>query len=389
MKPKKPTLKAVDFFCGAGGLTRGLLDAHIDVVLGIDAEESCEKTYTRNNRPAQFLCADMKTLNTDALKPYLKGITNTQLVFVACAPCQPFAVLNKSKGKGQDAFLLREFGRFVKAYRPKYIFLENVPGIARIKGASTLARFKKLLHSLDYKFDDDTVDAKYHGVPQTRRRYLLLAARKRRITLPPITHDGKRVPFKTVRDAISHLPRLKAGNAHRKIKNHIAARISDINLRRLRATPPNGGDRRSWPDHLVLKCHSGKHEGHSDVYGRMAWDKPAPTLTCKCNSISNGRYGHPTQARAITLREAAALQSFRDSYVFYGEHYSRIAEKIGNAVPVRMAKAVGKFLVAQVRIKPHVTKKHSKARAIPRSSRPGSTTGLARKQSNCVRKPKI
>jgi DNA (cytosine-5)-methyltransferase 1 len=369
MKQNPVTLKAVDFFCGAGGLTRGLLDAHIDVVLGIDAEQSCEKTYTRNNRPAQFLCADMKTLNTDALKPYLRGIPKKQLVFVACAPCQPFAVLNKSKGKGQDAFLLREFGRFVEAYRPKYVFLENVPGIARIKGASTLARFKKLLHSLGYKFDDHTVDAKYHGVPQTRRRYLLLAAHKRRITLPPITHDGKKVPFQTVRDAISHLPRLRAGNAHCEIKNHIAARISDINLKRLRATPPNGGDRRSWPDRLVLKCHSGKHEGHSDVYGRMAWDKPAPTLTCKCNSISNGRYGHPTQARAITLREAAALQSFRDSYVFYGEHYSRIAEKIGNAVPVRLAKAVGKFLVSQLNKKSSSTVKTSPSRTISSSRR--------------------
>jgi DNA (cytosine-5)-methyltransferase 1 len=353
MKQKQTSLKAVDFFCGAGGLTRGLLDAHIDVVLGIDAEESCEKTYVRNNRPAQFLCADMKTLNTSALKPYIKGISRKQLVFVACAPCQPFAVLNKSKRKGQDAFLLSKIGDFVQAYRPKYIFIENVPGIARVKGASTLARFKRLLHELGYKFDEGTVNAKHYGVPQTRRRYLLLAAHKKKIILPPITHDGKKKKFQTVKDAISHLPRLQAGKVHSKVKNHVAARINDVNLERLRATPIDGGDRRSWPDRLVLKCHSGKHDGHSDVYGRMAWDKPAPTLTCKCNSISNGRYGHPTQARAISLREAAALQSFSDSYVFYGKHYSRIAAKIGNAVPVRLAKAVGEHLVSQIDKKSH------------------------------------
>lgn len=364
MKHSSKSLKAIDFFCGAGGLTRGLLDAHIEVVLGIDAEESCEETYTRNNRPAKFLCADMRTLNISALKPYLKGIARNQRVFAACAPCQPFAVLNKSERKGQDAFLLTEFGRFVEAYRPKYVFLENVPGIARIKGASTLARFKKLLHSLGYKFSEGTVDAKYYGVPQTRRRYLLLAAYKKRIALPPQTHDGKKKPFKTVKDAIAHLPRRTAGTLHSTVENHIASPISNLNLRRLRATPKDGGDRRAWPRRLVLKCHSGEHDGHTDVYGRMAWDKPAPTLTCKCNSISNGRYGHPTQNRAITLREAAALQSFRDSYVFYDEHYSRIAEKIGNAVPVQLAKAVGKVFSSQNPKRQHQSAKGVRLKAI-------------------------
>jgi len=127
--------------------------------------------------------------------------------------------------------------------------------------------------------------------------------------------------------------------------NHEAANLSELNLRRLRHTPHDGGDRRSWPSQLVLACHRGDHNGHTDVYGRMYWDRAAPTLTGKCNSISNGRYGHPCQDRAISLREAASLQTFRDDYVFYGPS-KHIAIQIGNAVPVRLAEVLGRQLLA-------------------------------------------
>lgn len=337
-------LYAIDFFCGAGGLTRGFLDAGLEVLLGIDADSGCEETYTRNNRPAKFLCADIATLHPSSIKHYLRGIRRNQLVFVACAPCQPFAILNKSGGSGRDALLLREFARFVRYYRPGFVVLENVPGIARVRGASTLARFKSLLRNLDYKLDEDVLDAKNYGVPQTRRRYILLARRKGKIELPLATHGPGQKPFRTVRQAISHLPRVKAGHSHRSIPNHRASPLSPSNLQRLRATPPDGGDRRSWPTELVLKCHKNGHDGHTDVYGRMFWDRYAPTLTGKCNSLSNGRYGHPTQTRAITLREAAALQSFRDSYRFYGSEVSHIAQRIGNAVPVLFARSLGLHL---------------------------------------------
>lgn len=365
MRRRAKTLKAIDFFCGAGGLTRGLLDAGIDVLLGIDANPSCEKTYVRNNRPAQFLCADLTKMEIKALKSHIRGIPRSQLIFAACAPCQPFAVLNKSQTRGGDRFLLRHFSRFVRHYKPKYVFLENVPGIARIRTASTLARFRKMLARVGYKIAEGAVDAKHYGVPQTRRRYILLAAHKSPIALPGPTHGTERRPFRTVRSAIARFPRLKAGRTHSKVKNHVAASVSDINLQRLKATPKNGGDRRAWPKPLILACHAAKHDGHSDVYGRMAWDKPAPTLTCKCNSISNGRYGHPTQARAISLREAAALQSFRDSYVFYGEHRSLIAEKIGNAVPVRLAKRVGKVFTSIASIAQPKKRKSRSGRIVP------------------------
>jgi DNA (cytosine-5)-methyltransferase 1 len=344
-------LYALDFFCGAGGLTRGFLDAGLEVLLGIDIDSGCEETYKRNNPPAKFLCADIATLHPSSINHYLRGIPRNQLVFVACAPCQPFAVLNKSGGSGRDAFLLREFARFVEYYKPRFVVVENVPGIARVRGASTLARFKNLLRRLKYNFDEDVLDGKNYGVPQTRRRYILLAKRRGKIKLPAPTfgNNHEQKPFRTVRQAISHLPRIKAGHAHKSIPNHVASPLSPKNLLRLRATPPDGGDRRSWPTELLLKCHENGHDGHTDVYGRMFWDRYAPTLTGKCNSLSNGRYGHPTQTRAITLREAAALQSFRDSYRFYGNEVSHIAQRIGNAVPVVFAKALGKHLSRSIK----------------------------------------
>jgi DNA (cytosine-5)-methyltransferase 1 len=346
-------LYAVDFFCGVGGLTRGFLDAGIEVRLGIDLDSGCDETYTKNNRSAKFLCADISTLHPANIKQYLAHIPRSQLVFVACAPCQPFAVLNKTGGAGRDAFLLREFAKFVEYYKPRFVVVENVPGIARIRGASTLARFKALLRKLQYKFDDDVLDAKNYGVPQTRRRYILLAKRKAKIVLPPPTHGNQKgkKPFRTVRQSISHFPRIKAGHTHKSIPNHVAASLSSKNLERLRITPPDGGDRRAWPARLLLNCHRNGHDGHTDVYGRMFWDRYSPTLTGKCNSISNGRYGHPTQVRAITLREAAALQSFKDSYRFYGKEISRIAQRIGNAVPVFFAKELGKHLYKSSRSK--------------------------------------
>lgn len=354
----KPKLYAVDFFCGAGGLTRGFLDAGLRVLLGIDVDSGCEETYKKNNRPAKFLCADVTTLEPSAIKNYLRGVPRTQLVFVACAPCQPFAVLNKTGGSRREALLLREFAKFVEYYKPRYVVLENVPGIARVRGASILARFKALLRKLEYKFDERVLDAKYYGVPQTRRRYILLGRRKGKITLPIPSHgtgDHAKKPFRTVRQAISHFPRIKAGRAHKSISNHYSSPLSRMNLQRLRATPPDGGDRTSWPTKLLLKCHKNGHDGHTDVYGRMFWDRYAPTLTGKCNSLSNGRYGHPSQTRAITLREAAALQSFGDSYRFFGDEVSHIAQRIGNAVPVLFAKALGKHLITSVasRVKPN------------------------------------
>ena len=224
---------------------------------------------------------------------------------------------------------------------PEYVLVENVPGIVRVPGFSTFRRFLKMLNTNDYKYVCMVLDAKYYGVPQNRRRQVLLASRHRQP--PPFEpkYGNQHRPFKTVRQAISHFPAIAAGERHPEAPNHVAASITELNLERLRLTPHDGGDRRSWPDHLRLECHTGNYKGHTDVYGRMRWDKPAPALTGRCISISNGRYGHPEQDRAISLREAAALQSFPDGYVFFGNN-TVIARQIGNAVPVRLAEQIRK-----------------------------------------------
>lgn len=229
--------------------------------------------------------------------------------------------------------------------QPDWVFIENVPGLARVRGFSTYKRFKSALASQGYTFVDGVVDAKWYGVPQGRRRLVLIASRVGQPSLPDPTHGAGKKPYRTVRDAIGYLPKIAAGQRDPLIPNHGAANLSEVNLRRLRLTPRDGGGRLDWPESLALDCHKNR-VGHEDVYGRMRWDAPAPTLTCRCFSISNGRYGHPEQDRAISLREAACLQSFAVDYQFFGPTQQSIGEQIGNAVPVGLAEAVGRHILS-------------------------------------------
>lgn len=338
-------MKAVDFFCGAGGLTRGLLDAGIRVVVGVDSDKRCGRTFRRNNPRVRFFHKDIREVGAADLREWLRTRSFRDVLFAGCAPCQPFSKHVKKGGRADDATLLGEFGRLISSAKPGYVLVENVPGMAKVRGNSTFRRFLRTLRSHGYSCIHGVLDAKHFGVPQNRRRLVLLASRRAGpLTLPGHGFDGKKRTFRTVRDAISRFPPLRAGQAHPGVPNHVASAITPLNLERLRHSPRDGGDRRSWPKRLVLECHDGTHEGHTDVYGRMAWGRTAPTLTSRCNSVSNGRYGHPEQDRAISLREAAALQSFPDGYVFEGSN-KHIASQIGNAVPVRLAEAMGRHIL--------------------------------------------
>lgn len=342
-----PKIKAVDFFCGAGGLTRGMLDAGIEVLFGIDCDPECQKTYVSNNGPAKFLECDIRNLKPRTLQNLLKGVPQRELMFAACAPCQPFSKQRTDKSRPEDRTLLGYFGALVEEYRPNYVFVENVPGISKVSGRSTYRRFFEVLEDIGYSYDARDIDAKDYGVPQTRRRHIILACRSFEVRIPNPSRGNRKVPYKTVREAISHFPPIAAGETHLAVPNHRSSALADINLKRIRLTPPDGGDRRSWPKSLLLKCHSkDDYNGHTDVYGRMWWDRPAPALTCKCHSLSNGRYGHPEQDRAISLREAAALQTFADDYVFYGSIKESIGNQIGNAVPVDLAKAMAQAFIS-------------------------------------------
>lgn len=335
---------AVDFFCGAGGLTRGFLDAGIRVVAGLDINESCRRTYESNNKPAKFLACDLRKIGRQDLVRYIQGIPKDELVFAGCAPCQPFSKQRREIDV-RDKTLLSHFGRLVGEFLPGFVVIENVPGIVKLPGNSTYRRFIRHLGSLGYEMTEGVIDAKYFGVPQTRRRWVVIASRLAKPVLPKPTHGFPGRPFATVRDAIKHYPRLAAGEQSTNVPNHRAANLAPQNIRRLKATPRDGGSRKEWPKKLVLDCHSGDYDGHTDVYGRMRWDEPAPALTCKCISLSNGRYGHPEQHRAISLREAARLQSFGDDFVFYGESQAEVAAQIGNAVPVQLARGLAVSLL--------------------------------------------
>lgn len=334
---------ACDFFCGAGGLTRGLLDAGVRVVAGFDCDESCRDTYERNNRGAEFVLADLGSRAPDELPVPVPGADSEDMLFAACAPCQPFSPQRKGRSD-RRATLLGAFGDLVEAFQPAYVLVENVPGIARVPGFSTFRRFCRTLEANGYEHSRAVLDAKHYGVAQNRRRLVLLATKYGKPRLPEPTHGQRRRPFKTVRDAIARFPEITAGECHPEVPNHLAASVSPLNLERLRHTPPDGGGRNDWPERLHLDCHRGDYKGHTDVYGRMQWEKPAPALTSRCNSVSNGRYGHPEQHRAISLREAASIQSFPDGYEFHGT-VRNIARQIGNAVPVRLAERLGEQIL--------------------------------------------
>ena len=337
-------MKAIDLFCGAGGLTLGLRRAGWEVVAGIDVDGAVAETYRRNNPGSRFIHSDLRRMDDDTVRGLARTVPRGELLLAGCAPCQPFSKQRRPQGLGNrsDAVLLGEFERLVAALRPAVVLMENVPGIASVPGFSALRRFRKTLTDLGYGCDHRVLNARDFGVPQHRRRYALLAAMSGPSRLPEPACGGDGADILSVRRAIERFPRIEAGETHSDIPNHSAAGLSPLNLARIRATPPDGGSRRDWPENMKLRldCHRPEGVGFSDVYGRMWWDRVAPTLTSRCNSLSNGRFGHPEQDRAVSLREAAALQTFPDDYEFLGTK-NGIARWIGNAVPVSFAEALG------------------------------------------------
>ncbi len=300
------------------------------------------RSYRSMNPGTKFLAADLKSVTADDIRDAAGRIAGPELLLAGCAPCQAFSKQRRRRGlkKRSDATLLREFSRLVLALEPAAVLMENVPGIASVPGFSSFRRLLKTLRESGYECKHDVLNACDFGVPQHRRRYVLLAARGKPVELPrPASGDPNR-RSKTVRGAVERFPAIEAGEAHSSIPNHYAAKLSKTNLARIRATPPDGGSRRDWPKRLRLDCHA-RTDGYSDAYGRMWWDRASPTLTSRCNSLSNGRFGHPEQNRAISLREAAALQTFSDDCEFFGTR-TRIARWIGNAVPVSFAEALGR-----------------------------------------------
>lgn len=346
-------LKVVDFFSGCGGTSVGLRAAGLEVVLGLDNDRDAAKTFKTNFPKSAFVEADICHLSTESLEPYLEN-TEHPLLFSGCAPCQPFSKQNTTWKRDDDQFsLLFEFFRFVEHYLPQFVFVENVPRLGQTvaKGKRRMITiFIELLESLGYQVSHGVLQAQDYGVPQRRKRLVLVAGLGQRVDLPRTTHGpgSPHSEYSAVWDWIGDLPQIEAGEEHSNVPNHRAARLSELNLQRIQATPIGGG-RRDWPQELHLECHSKEYRGHTDVYGRMHKNRPASGLTTRCISLSNGRFGHPEQHRAISVREAACIQTFPRDFLFHG-NLNSMARQIGNAVPPLLAQRVGEHILRSVEI---------------------------------------
>jgi DNA (cytosine-5)-methyltransferase 1 len=393
-----PEFIAVDFFCGAGGTTRGLIDANGYVIAGVDKDDRCAETYVRNNpnarldgeRPA-FLHRDIFPSTTGypggeqgRLYKELSGLIAAKralapgvpLLFAICAPCQPFTTLSRKTlsderrdGRERDRGLLRQAVKFVRRFRPEVVLSENVAGIRDQRYGGVWDDFKASLEDLGYVTGTKVVCTSKFGIPQFRKRSILVAVRSELVKperFADLTQTELLVPgsdpdavMRSVRQAIDHLPPIEAGELHATVPNHRARTLSAQNLKRIGAALPGQSNAyMADTEHgdLSLGCHRRVNERlgsrcFTDVYTRMSPDRPSPTITTKCHSISNGRFGHydTSQLRGISLREAAILQSFPDDYVFYPvDKVESVARMIGNAVPPKLAEFFASYLVGSV-----------------------------------------
>lgn len=345
----------VDLFCGIGGLTHGFVKENFTVDAGVDFDVSCKFAFEENNN-STFYHKDVTTLKPkDLLSYYAKG---KMRILVGCAPCQPFSIYNstktlKKKAKSQEAKwkLLYSFADLIESTQPEIISMENVPLLLKFDGGKVFNDFVKRLKDNGYHISHSIVNAKDYGVPQRRKRLILLGSKLGEISLIDKSITEKN--YVTVKDAIGHLPALTDGLADANDPLHIARKLSPLNKKRIQATK-EGGSWSDWDESLWLECHKNDvGKNFRSVYGRMKWNDVAPTMTTYCVGLSNGRFGHPEQDRAISLREAALIQSFPEKYNLIDPEKqfssATIARQIGNAVPVGLGVAIAKSIKKHIK----------------------------------------
>ncbi|MDR1696490.1 MAG: DNA cytosine methyltransferase [Endomicrobium sp.] len=329
----------IDLFCGVGGLTYGLKEAGLNVVAGIDNDPSCEYAYVENNR-SNFICADISRYSSEEINS-LYGNVETKIL-VGCAPCQTFSKQTKKyKNRIYDKKwkLLTFFSQHIENIQPAVVSMENVP---QLRKYGIFKNFVRKLKELKYNVSYSVVDCSKYGMPQNRKRLVLLASKFGDIAIVP---PAEKVKKRTVRDVIGNLPAINSGETNEKDPLHRSAQLSDKNLLRIRQSI-QGGTWRDWDKELILDCHKkGSGQTYSSVYGRMKWDKPSSTITTQFYSLGTGRFGHPEQDRALSLREGALLQTFPKEYKFFENTDTMtirtISRHIGNAVPVDLGKIIG------------------------------------------------
>lgn len=348
-----PTLPLVDLFAGCGGGSVGFKAAGFTPVAAVEIDERAAEAYEANvGIPPMVI--DIRTVTgPDLLREAGLKPGACSLLF-GCPPCQSFTILRKgAKATSRDRVrntLYLEYLRLVKAVKPRHIAFENVPGMLSRRWRPHFDTLLDGLTALGYEHVWDVVDAADYGVPQHRKRVLVVASRVTAPALPKATHgpSGKKGlrRHQTVREAIGSCLALDSGEYDADDPYHAARNHSALALQRLRAIP-EGGARGDLPARLQLECHK-NHDGHHDIYGRMWWDRPAPTLTSGCTNVTRGRFAHPEQNRAITLREAMLLQSFPSGTVLRGTT-DEMALQIGNAIPPLLARRLGECVLAMER----------------------------------------
>ena len=337
-------ISCVDLFCGAGGLTHGFELEGIPVAAGVDLDPRCKYPYEANNE-AMFIERSVELLQAKDVNKYF-GSAKTR-VLAGCAPCQPFSTYTQGQDTEKDHKwgLLYEFSRLTRATKPDIVTMENVPAIGR---HAVFSDFVAGLEKYGYKVWHDVIQCTEYGVPQSRKRMVLLASRLGPISMIPPTRKKPR----TVKNAIGRLRPIGAGGRSPRDRLHASASLSSLNMRRMKASKP-GGTWRDWPNSLVAECHrSNSGKTYPGVYARMEWNKPAPTMTTQCFGFGNGRFGHPEQHRAISLREAAILQGFPARYKFVPPseevEFRPVGRLIGNAVPVGLGRAIARSILAHI-----------------------------------------
>lgn len=343
-------LTAIDVFAGGGGLTVGLKRAGFEVAAAIEVDEHAYATYRANHPEVYAFKQDVRTVSGQDLLA-VTGWKRIDLL-AGCPPCQGFTSLT-SKYKRDDArnALVSEMTRLAREIRPRAIMMENVPRLKGQKGKILYEKLWRSLEELGYFLADDILEVADYGVPQRRKRLVLLGGQGFRIDPPHPSHSerGKNglAPWKTVRETISHMGEpvtlgdAKETGAVEETDWHIVRTLSDRNAARMQSVQA-GETRASIPESLRPLCHRGGYRGFSNVYGRMEWDRPSPTITGGCTTFSKGRFGHPIHNRTISVREAALLQTFPADYRFDTPYMEHVCNIVGNALPCDFAEIVSR-----------------------------------------------
>ncbi|MHB8585228.1 MAG: DNA cytosine methyltransferase [Thermoplasmatota archaeon] len=339
--------RILDLFAGAGGASVGFRRANCRPVGAVELDLVAASTFAANLGVVP-LVADLRCVDAqNILEFYGLGRADIDAI-IGCPPCQGFTRMRNGSGRRDPRnALVSVFLQIIRDIRPRFVAFENVPGILEPRHRRRFDLMVAALRRIGYHVTQGVLEAADYGVPQFRRRLVVVADRDCVPVLPTPTHAevprrGETRKHRTVRDAIADLPRLRAGEAS-SIPNHEARSHSQEVVRLISRIPHDGGSRTDLPRRYWLACHQ-EHEGHYDVYGRMRWDSPSPTITSGCTNPSRGRFTHPSQDRAITAREAARLQTFPNNFRFLGGR-EEIQTQIGNAFPPLLAERVAEALL--------------------------------------------